>query len=114
MRFSPQTGPPKFKLFNLLTLYVPGGGGKFAAPLSYFIIAPKLKKSFALMHPDFESNLIKHIFIKFGVNCTTGNDVIFAFARGTQRVSYSFEHNSCFSVRLFYSLYCVFIIDVNF
>ena len=62
------------------SLFVPGG--KFA-PLSYFNIAPKRKQSFALMHPDFESNLITHIFRKFGVSRTTGNDVIFAFVRGT-------------------------------
>ena len=59
------------------------GGGKFAPLLSYFNIAPKRKKSFALMHPDFESNLITHIFRKFGVSQTTGSDVIFAFVRGT-------------------------------
>ena len=56
-----------------------GGGGKFAPSLSYFNIASKLKKIFALMHPDFESNLITHIFRKFGVSDTTGSDVIFAF-----------------------------------
>ena len=33
-----------------------GGGGKFVPPLCYFNIAPKRKQSFALMHPDFESN----------------------------------------------------------
>ena len=65
------------------------------------------------MHPDFESNLITHIFIKFGVSGTTGSDVIFAFVRGTQGVLYSFEPNACLSVRLFYSLYCVFIINAN-
>ena len=41
-----------------------GGGGKFVPLLSYFNIAPKQKKIFALMHPDFESNLITHIFKK--------------------------------------------------
>ena len=66
-----------------LTLFVPGGGGKFAPPFSYFNIASKRKQSFALMHPDFESNLITHIFRKFGVSWTTGSDVIFAFVRGT-------------------------------
>ena len=35
------------------------------------------------MHPDFESNLITHIFSKFGVSRTTESDVIFAFVRGT-------------------------------
>ena len=65
------------------------------------------------MHPDFESNLITHIFRKFGVSETTGSDVIFAFVRGTQGVLCSFEHNACLSVRLFYSLYCVFIINAN-
>ena len=59
------------------------GGGKFAPPFSYFNIAPKRKQSFALMHPDFESNLITHIFRKFGVSRTTGSDVIFAFVKGT-------------------------------
>ena len=38
-----------------LALFVPGGGGKFAPSLSCFNIAPKLKQSFALMHPDFDS-----------------------------------------------------------
>ena len=94
-----------------LTLFVPGG--QICPPLSYFNIAPKLKKSFALMHPDFEPNLITHIFRNFGVSGTTGSDVIFAFVRGTQRVLCNFEHNACLSVRLFYSLYCVFIINAN-
>ena len=66
-----------------LTLFVRGGGGsKFAPPLSYFNIAPKLKQSFALMYHNFESHLITHIFRKFGVSWTTGSDVIFAFVRG--------------------------------
>ena len=39
------------------------GWGKFTSPLSYFIIAPKLKKNFALMHPEFESKL-KQTFSK--------------------------------------------------
>ena len=64
----------------VLTLFVQGG--KFAPPLSYFNIAPKRRKTFDLMHPDFESNLITHIFRKFGVSQTTGSDVIFAFVRG--------------------------------
>ena len=59
------------------------GGGKFAPSLSYFNIAPKRKQSFALMHPDFESNLRTHIFRKFGVSRTTGSDIIFAFVKGT-------------------------------
>ena len=63
--------------FHILTLLVSGGGGKFVPPLSYFNIAPKLKRSFPLMHPDFESNLIKHIFRKFGVCGTTGSDITF-------------------------------------
>ena len=67
----------------LLTLFVLGGVGQICPPLSYFNIAPKRKQSFALMHPDFESNLITHIFRKFGVSQTTESDVIFAFARGT-------------------------------
>ena len=54
------------------------GGG-----LTYFNIAPKLKKSFALMHSYFESNLITPIFRKFGVSRITGSDVILAFVRGT-------------------------------
>ena len=55
-----------FTLFrNHLTLFVPGGGGKICPLLSYFNIAPKLKKSFALMYPEFESNLMTHIFRKF-------------------------------------------------
>ena len=65
------------------------------------------------MHPEFESNLITHIFRKFGVSGTTGSDVIFAFVRGTQGVLCSFKHNPCLSVRLFYSLYCVFIVNAN-
>ena len=60
-----------------------GEAANLPPPLSYFNIAPKLKQSFALMHPDFESNLITHIFKKFGVSWTTGSDVIFAFVRGT-------------------------------
>ena len=71
------------KIPGILTLFVPGGGGQICRPLSYFNIAPKRKQSFALMHPDFESNLITHIFRKFGVSRTTGSDVIFAFVRGT-------------------------------
>ena len=35
------------------------------------------------MHPDFESNLITHIFRKFVVSRITESDVIFAFVRGT-------------------------------
>ena len=46
------------------------------------------------MHPDFESNLITHIFRKYEVSETTGIDVIFAFVRGTQRVLRNFEHNA--------------------
>ena len=65
------------------------------------------------MHLDLESNLITHIFKNFGVSGTTGSDVIFAFVRGTQGVLCSFEHNSCLSVRVFYLLYCVPIIDAN-
>ena len=52
---------------------------RICPPPSYFNRASKLKKRFALMHPDFESNLITHIFRKFGVSETTGSDVIFAF-----------------------------------
>ena len=86
---------------------------KFAPPLSYFNIAPKQKQSFALMHPDFESNLITHIFRNFGVSRATGSDVIFAFVRGTQVFFCNFEHYSCLSVRIFYSLYCIFIVNAN-
>ena len=39
-------------LSSSLTLFVPGAGK--SPPLSYFNMAPKLNKSFALMHPDFE------------------------------------------------------------
>ena len=35
------------------------------------------------MHPEFELNLITHIFRKLGVSRTTRNDAIFAFVRGT-------------------------------
>ena len=65
----------------LLTLFVPGGGENLPPPLSYFNIASKRKTSFTLMHPDFESNLITHIFRKFGESETPGSDVIFAFLR---------------------------------
>ena len=65
------------------------------------------------MHPDFESSLTTYIFRKFGVSRITGSDVTFAFVRGTEGVSHSFEHNACLSERLFYSLYCLFIIDDN-
>ena len=65
------------------------------------------------MQPDFESNLIKHIFRKFEVSRTIGRDVIFAFVGGTHGVSCSFKHNACLSVCVFYSLYYVFIIDAN-
>ena len=34
------------------------------------------------MHPNFESNLISHIFRNLGVSWKTGSDVIFAFVRG--------------------------------
>ena len=60
-----------------------GEGDKLAPPFNYFNIALKLKISFALMHPDFESNLIIHNFEKFGVSRTTASDVIFAFVSGT-------------------------------
>ena len=63
------------------------------------------------MHPDFESNLITHIFSNFGVTRITRSDVIFASFRGTLEVSCSFEHNACLSTHLFYSFCCVFIID---
>ena len=63
--------------------YLYRGGGQICPPLNYFNIAPKLNKSFALIHPEFESNLIVHIFRKFEVSRTTGSDVIFAFVRDT-------------------------------
>ena len=63
------------------------------------------------MHPDFEPNLIAHIFRKFGVIRITESDVIFAFVRGTEGVSDSFEPNACLSTYLFNSFYYVFIID---
>ena len=88
-------------------------GGKFAPPLSYFDITPKLKKSFALMHADFKSNLVTNIFRNFGVSRETGSDVIFVFVRGTQGVLCNFEHNACLSDLVFYSLYSVFIINAN-
>ena len=40
------------------------------------------------MHPVFKSNLITHIFRKFGVSQIAGSDVIFAFVRCTKWVSY--------------------------
>ena len=69
-----------------LTLFVSWRGGKFASSLGYFNIAPKLTQSFALMHPDFKSNLITNIFRQFGVSRTTESDIIFAFVKGTQGV----------------------------
>ena len=65
------------------------------------------------MHTDFESNLTAHIFRKFGVSEKTGSDVIFVFVRGTQGILRNFEHNACLSVRVFYLLYCIFIIDAS-
>ena len=65
------------------------------------------------MHPDFESNLITHIFRTFGVSRTIGSYVISAFVRGTYGVSYSFEHTACLSTRLFFSFYFKLIIDAN-
>ena len=65
------------------------------------------------MHPDFESNLLTNIFRKFGVSWTTGSDVIFVFVRGTQGVLCDFERNACLSDLVFYSLYCVFIVNAN-
>ena len=50
---------------NCLNPICNGGVGKFAPSLSYFSIASKLKKLFALMHPEFELNLITNIFRKF-------------------------------------------------
>ena len=35
------------------------------------------------MHPDFESNLMTHIFRKFKVSRITQSDVFFAFIGGT-------------------------------
>ena len=60
-----------------------GEEGKFALYLSYFNTAPKLNKGFALMHPDYESNSITHIFRKFWVSRATGSDVIFDFVKDT-------------------------------
>ena len=65
------------------------------------------------MHPDFESNLITHIFRRFGVSRITGSAVIFAFVRGIWGVSDRFKHNACLSTRLCYSWYCLFIVDAN-
>ena len=50
----------KFLKFN--PICTGGGEANLPSPLTYFNIAPKLKKSFALMHPDVESNSITHIF----------------------------------------------------
>ena len=65
------------------------------------------------MHPDFESNLTTTIFRKFGVGRITRSDDIFAFVRGTKRVSYSFVLNACLSTHLLCSFCSVFIIDAN-
>ena len=48
---------PRHVSERTLTLFVLEGG-IFSSSLSYFNIPPKLNKSFALMHPDFQSNLI--------------------------------------------------------
>ena len=98
-------------VIGLKTVNHPANSVGLFAPL--LVIAPKLKKSFALMHPDFESNLITNIFSKFWVSRTTGSDVIFAFVRGTQGVLCNFKHNACLSDLVFYSLYWVFIINAN-
>ena len=112
---APHSNTTKFMLHRAAPQVNPicTGGGQICPHLSYFIIAPKLIKIFALMHPDFESNLITHIFRKFGVSGTTGSDVIFVFVGDTQGVLCSFEPNACLSVCSFYSLYCVFIINAN-
>ena len=49
------------------------------------------------MHPDFESNLITHIFRKFGVSRTTRSDVIFAFVRGTEGARMAVRYASIFA-----------------
>ena len=50
----------KIRPSSTLTLFVPVEGANFP-PLSYSNIASKLKKSFAVVHSDFESILITHI-----------------------------------------------------
>ena len=107
----PSQNADKYKIISINPICTVGG--QICPPLCYFNIVPKLRKIFALMHPDFESNLITNIFRNFGVSWTTGSDVIFAFVRGTQQVLYNyFRHNACLSDLVFYSLYCVFIINV--
>ena len=68
---------------TLLNPICTGGGGQICLALSYFNKAPTRKQSYSLIHPDLESNLITHIFRKFGVSRKTGTDVIFAFVSGT-------------------------------
>ena len=101
------------------------GGGKFDPFFSYFIIASKIKKRFALMHPDFESNLITHIFRKFGVSRTTGSDVILPLSEAPNEfhavlstmhayqqaysihcTAYSLSMKFKFIVSTFYSMIC--------
>ena len=56
------------------------------------------------MHPDFESNLITHIFRKFGVSQITGSDVIFAFVEASkefQRIYFIHSTASSLSMLIF-------------
>ena len=60
-----------------------GRGRQIFPPLTYFNKAPKRKQTYSLIHPELESNLITHIFRKFGVSRAPETNVIFAFVRGT-------------------------------
>ena len=92
--------PPKDTLQNL-TLF-----GQICPPLSYFNTASKLNNSFALMHSDFELNLITRIFRKFGVSRITGSDVIFAFvSRGTYKEFHTVL-NTMQAYHCAYSIHC--------
>ena len=65
------------------------------------------------MHPDPESNLITLYSESLGSTTQPEMTSLLPLLE-TPKEFHSFEHNSCLSVRLFYSLYCVFIIDADF
>ena len=70
-------------LVHISTSIIFNNMGTIYGTLSYLNVASRLKKIFALMHPEFKSNLMTHIFRNIGVSQTTESDVIFAFVRGT-------------------------------
>ena len=56
------------------------------------------------MHPDFESNLVTHIFRKFGVSRISGSDVILSLSKAPKvlRTVFSTMH----AYQCAYSIYC--------